>query len=282
MKNEQLRKLQLYQLEILKEVEHICQKHEIKYYISWGSLLGAVRHKGFIPWDDDIDISLFWDDYVKFMEVCQQELNPRFFLQNTDTDLGYFRPWAKIRINDTTSMDKALDFVKMHWGICIDVFPILMIPSKKSDRLKHKIFIMIYQLMSFEPLIKSMVNDNKQLKGYQRFLLFMPYLMVSVIPTKIKRNLKKGLLRKIINLQPSTSSLCGEVLSMNYEKSIISKSIYGQPVRIEFEGHEFNAPEKYTDYLKHFYGDYMKLPKELERGGHGDTIISFNIQKNKQ
>ncbi len=282
MKNEQLRKLQLYQLEILKEVERICQKHEIKYYISWGSLLGAVRHKGFIPWDDDIDISLFWEDYVKFTEVCRKELNSRFFLQNTDTDPGYFRPWAKIRINDTTSMDKALEFVKMHWGICIDVFPILMIPCQKRDRVKHKIFIIIYQLMCFEPLIKSMVNDNKQLKGYQRLLLFMPYFIFSLIPIKIKSNLKKWLLRKIINLQSYTSSLCGEVLSMNYEKSIISTSIYGQPVSIEFEGQKFNAPEKYTDYLKHFYGDYMKLPKESERGGHGDTIISFNIQKNKK
>ena len=141
MENEQLRTLQLYQLDVLKEVDRICQKHHIKYYISWGSLLGAIRHKGFIPWDDDIDISLFWDDYVKFMEVCQEELGERFFLQNTETDSGYFRPWAKVRINDTTSMDKELDFVKMHWGICIDVFPIISIPTKKSKQCYQKALI---------------------------------------------------------------------------------------------------------------------------------------------
>ena len=281
MENEELRKLQLYQLDILKEVDRICQKHHIKYYISWGSLLGAVRHKGFIPWDDDIDISLFWDDYVKFMEVCQEELDERFFLQNPETDSGYFRPWAKVRINDTTSMDKELDFVKMHWGICIDVFPIISIPTKKSKQHYQKVLIILYQIMCFEPLIRSMVKDNKSLKGYIRACLYIPYIGFSIIPSKLKRAVKKRILQKIIDLQEKKSPLCGEALSMNYEKSIVPTQMYGEPVRVEFEGQEFNAPEKYIDYLTNFYGDFMKLPKESERTGHGDTIISFEYQANK-
>lgn len=282
MENNQLRKLQLYQLEILKEVDRICKKHDIKYYISWGTLLGAVRHKGFIPWDDDIDISLFWSDYVRFIDICAKELSEDFFLQNVFTEEKYFRTWSKIRINGTTSMDKILRFMTgVHWGICIDVFPIIPIPRKKIHQLLQKLLINFYTGLCFEPLLISFFKENKNLKFYQRFILFFPYVIVSVIPKKLKMQLKKYLIRKISQFKDKETPLCGEALSMNYEKSIVPKKMYGDPIRIEFEDTTFNAPENYIDYLINFYGDFMTLPQESERHGHGDTIIHFNHQANK-
>lgn len=282
MENQQLRKLQLYQLEILKEIDRICTKHNINYYISWGSLLGAVRHKGFIPWDDDIDISLFWDDYLKFIHVCQNELSDKFFLQNVSTEKNYFRTWSKVRINDTTSMDKILSFMKgVHWGICIDVFPILPIPEKKTQQIYQRICIDLYKILCFEPLLVAMIKDNKKLKFYQRAILYIPYMGISIIPETIKNKFKKYLVDKFSNIKDTETSLCGEALSMNYDKSIIPASVYGTPVRLEFEGHLFNAPQQYVEFLTKFYGDYMKLPPESERQGHGDTIISFDYQAHK-
>lgn len=282
MEKDELRKLQLYQLDILKEVNRICEKYSIKYYISWGTLLGAVRHKGFIPWDDDIDISMFWDDYLRFCEVCRQELDEKLFLQNISTDKEYFRPWSKLRINNTTSMDRQLDYMNMHWGICIDIFPIIKVPSDKKSRIIQKLLINVYKILCFEPLVISTFNNNNNLKIYEKLILAIPTIIFSVIPTSLKQSMKKMLIKKITKKPKKSSEICGEVLSMGYEKAVVPESMYGEPQKLEFEGYEFNAPNQYIEYLTNFYGDYMKLPPESERNGHGDTVISFDFQANKK
>lgn len=118
-----MREIQMTTLECLKEVKRICEKNDIPYFLSWGSALGAVRHEGFIPWDDDIDISMLYPDYLRFLEICQKDLDTkRFFLQTPDTDYNTFSGFAKIRMNHTTSMIEEYSHIKMHWGICMDIF----------------------------------------------------------------------------------------------------------------------------------------------------------------
>lgn len=102
MRDFDLRALQLKELECLKEIDRLCRKHKIEYFLSWGSAIGAIRHKGFIPWDDDIDVSMKMDDYLRFKEVCAQELDAKYFYQDWESDPYYYSSWAKIRINDTT------------------------------------------------------------------------------------------------------------------------------------------------------------------------------------
>ena len=95
--NKVLRKLQLTQLEILTEVVRICHSNKLRYYLIGGTLLGAIRHKGFIPWDDDLDIAMPRKDFVKFISICRTELNSRYFLHYYTTDFNYYLPFAKVR-----------------------------------------------------------------------------------------------------------------------------------------------------------------------------------------
>ena len=120
----ELRKIQLLQLEILKEVDRICRKHHIKYTLCGGSLLGAIRHKGFIPWDDDVDISMLRGEYDRFLRVCKKELDPeKYFVQTVDTDPEYRWIYGKIILKGTTYVRAGQESIKSNNGIFIDIFP---------------------------------------------------------------------------------------------------------------------------------------------------------------
>lgn len=119
-----LRKLQETELEILLETDRICRKYEILYQLSGGTLLGAVRHKGFIPWDDDVDICMLREDYNRFLSICEKELGEKYFLQTYETDSEFFHSFARIRKNNTLALQRQYKGMDMHHGIFIDVFPL--------------------------------------------------------------------------------------------------------------------------------------------------------------
>ena len=125
------RKLQLIQVSIVEDIDRICRDNGLKYYIIGGTLLGAVRHKGFIPWDDDIDLVMYRDDYNKFISIIQSEYSEKYFLQNFYTDKHYTRYIAKVRLNGTHLTESYLDNSKSHDGIYVDIFPLDY--TKKND-----------------------------------------------------------------------------------------------------------------------------------------------------
>src|SRR5699024_6110897 len=116
------RKAQMIQLEILKEFDRFCKEHNIKYQLYAGTLLGAIRHKGFIPWDDDIDIAMTRDQYERFLEKYIN--NERYFLQNFQTDYNYFRQFSRLRKNNTVFRQEQYSNLDIHHGIFIDIFPL--------------------------------------------------------------------------------------------------------------------------------------------------------------
>ena len=120
-----LRKLQIADLYILLEVKRICNLYNIPYFLIGGTLLGAVRHKGFIPWDDDIDIGMLREDYQKFISICSHELKPTFILQTKENDANYPNPWSKIRLLGTTRLEEGYNYESSSsniYGIDIDIF----------------------------------------------------------------------------------------------------------------------------------------------------------------
>ena len=116
--------LKKIELEMFKYYLAICEKHDLKYFLIGGTLLGAVRHKGFIPWDDDIDIGMPRPDYEKFLLVAQKELPEHIFLQTHNTDIEYPNCFAKLRNSDTTFIETSCKKLKINHGIYIDIFPL--------------------------------------------------------------------------------------------------------------------------------------------------------------
>ena len=110
-------------LVIYQEIAAICERHKLCCFVVGGTLLGAVVHKGYIPWDDDLDIAMPRDDYDRFLEICRDELDPRFYLHHTTTDPDYWLPFAKLRLNDTVFLEEKRKNVKSHAGIYVDIFP---------------------------------------------------------------------------------------------------------------------------------------------------------------
>ncbi len=134
---EKYRKIQLIELEMLNEVDRICKKHGIRYYLCGGTLLGAVRHSGFIPWDDDLDIFFPRKDYIKFAEIAPKELPDTMFYQDWHNEFDYPYNFAKIRMNGTKFCQNEIQHLNMHQGIFIDIFPLDSVPVNEKERTKY-------------------------------------------------------------------------------------------------------------------------------------------------
>ena len=130
-----MREIQLCTLTILKEVVRICNKHNLTYYLSSGTLLGAIRHKGFIPWDNDIDIEMPIEDYRKFLRIAPKEISSDFFVQTYRSDKNYNLAWTQVRANNTTSLVMKYINWDIHWGMHLDIFPLVGVYT--NNRLKR-------------------------------------------------------------------------------------------------------------------------------------------------
>ena len=253
---EQLRKLQMVEFELLCEVDRICRKNNIKYTLYGGTLLGTIRHKGFIPWDDDADVAFLPEDYEKFFEACKRDLNQeKFFLQDYRTDPNYRWGYAKLRRNNSAYAREGQEHMKYHNGICIDVFTLYNVPDNIALRkLYNAAFFLIRKALYSEV---GKVSDSSAIK---RGL----YKAVSKIP---KESIFK-IANKVIYKKPS------ELVNQMYFPNAKSCK-YGIPARclektaeVEFEGRKFMAMEGYDEVLRMAYGDYMKLPPPEQRASH--------------
>ena len=112
-------------LEIVNEVVRICREHDLKYYMLGGTMLGAIRHEGFIPWDDDIDLGMPRKDYDKFVKYMKKHPNEKIFFSNVHSEKRYPNSWGKVRLNDTVFLEKELtSLTELHKGVFIDLHPI--------------------------------------------------------------------------------------------------------------------------------------------------------------
>ncbi len=257
-----VRDVQLKALECLDELDRICEKHGISYFISWGTVLGAVRHGGFIPWDDDIDVCMMYPDYLKFLQVCTTELDKdNFFVQTPDTDYNTLVPYAKLRMNNTTSMDEKYSHIKMHWGLCIDIFPLRNAPESEKKR-KKLVFLSKLLRLTLRRRVISGVNK----------------LLVDVLCTVFtEKRFRKMLYSQIDKLCPENET--GTIFDMegiSSNKIFYSTELVKEVAPMEFEGKQYPCPKNTHEYLTYLYGDYMTPPPESARTGHSGVIIDLD------
>ena len=254
---EELRKLQLIELEMLAEVDRICRKNGIRYSLDAGTLLGAVRHGGFIPWDDDLDVMLLHEDYEKFYEACKKDLDTsRFFFQDYRTDPGYRWGYGKMRRLGTEYIKAGQEKLKQRTGICIDVFDVENVPDgpEKRKRFAREMFCIRKTLYS------AMGRTNEK-----NPLMRLWYKFLYLIPNKTVHHLKERLTRKT-NEETTENVLCLMWPIKNYPYGFPRK-IYDEFTELEFEGMRFMAIRDYDAYLTMRYGDYMQLPPPDQRKG---------------
>lgn len=170
---EQLRKLQLTELELLVEFDRICRKNNIVYILGYGTMLGAVRHKGFIPWDDDVDVFLMRDEYERFCDACEKDLDKeKFFLQNWETDKNFNSGYAKLRRNNTHYVRVGQEKMKYHNGIYIDIMVFDKIIDNEKERNKFKRRCIIYRKLLYSTAGAMCEKNIFKRIGYEILKIF--------------------------------------------------------------------------------------------------------------
>ena len=254
MTDEQLKLLQDKILEIVKYFDEFCKENEITYYLMGGSALGAMRHEGFIPWDDDFDVFMDYTNYLKFLDIAEKKLDTkRFYFQKEDTK-EWNMYFSKIRMNGTTFIEKDVQGRDMHHGIYIDIMCLNNASSNK--------YIRYFQYFSARVLnTKSLID-----KGYITDSLFKKialyvakYMVVGIV--------KKSLLSFIRKFNKQKTDLVGHFFGRApFLKTSFKKSYLGKPRYVKFESLILPVPSNVEAYLTVRYGEnYMELPSEEEK-----------------
>lgn len=257
------KKLQIKILEIVKDIDKVCKQNNIPYYLAYGSCLGAVRHKGFIPWDDDFDIMLKYEDYKRFLEACKKDLAPnKYFVQTLETDPNYYLSFAKIRNIQTTLIEESNKFENMVNGVYIDIFPLVGYPDNKLKQLFFKI-----NRAAALSANRNVIN-NKFLYRFFKLLLKL-FGKKNIINYCTKQCIKYN----CDDYEQLVSVFDGDGIDIN----LTSNTILGKPKYVLFEDIELPIPEQYDIYLKHIYGNYMELPskEQIEFQTHTPYILDL-------
>ena len=242
-----LRRQQIRMLEILLEVDRICKKHDIPYWLSSGTLIGAMRHDGFIPWDDDLDIEMMRKDYLRLMEVLPKELPEWLALQNSDTDPNYFYFYAKVRDRRSRMLEQnSYDRLWQEQGIYIDIFPMEHHPIW-LHKLTEKTVGHMYKIW------RTSTDDAKAIKSVRRIFDFNNRFLFPCLRAIVPL--------LTLHLSPFTShlSLITSGMGIPFHNPRYKEEIFPLTTHL-FEGHQLPIPGNADAHLRRIYGDYMQLP----------------------
>ncbi|MCI9389871.1 MAG: LicD family protein [Lachnospiraceae bacterium] len=259
-------------LEILDFVYSVCEENGLVCFLVYGTALGAYRHHGFIPWDDDMDVAMPRDDYMKFLQIMKREEHDGFEIQDEDNEKKYFLSFAKVRKKGTVFIEKITGDVYTHKGIFIDVFPLDYVKDKEaySFRIRRRCIVYLKHILKFNAcrgLYRSKENDKQ-------------YILDNVIsfPARI---LPRRMILKLLNrLKAGRASREEATCIAEYDTGgpmqIAPYDFYFPPRKIEFEGRICNVPNRIEDYLTRIYGGgYMQPPPIKYRRSNKPLEIKF-------
>lgn len=265
---EQVKKIEL---EILKVVSSILDKHNLTWYLIYGSCLGAVRHNGFIPWDDDIDVGLLREDYEKAKIILIDELPRDYLLCDRLTETDYPYNYFKVRKNHTAFVHSGDEKLNIHQGIYIDIFPLDYCPSNliQFNKIYRKTKV-IRQLIDFKCM--NYMRQGKLRPIWQLPIIFISHMTIN------KLMLQEKLDALLTSYNKKSDDVCS-YLGDYGEKARSKTEWFGKGKEVLFEGLKCRIPLKYDSYLSKMYGDYMKLPPKSQRRSHHDCIY-LSIREN--
>ena len=254
------------ELKILDEFLRICKKHSIEYYIIGGTFLGAIRHKGFIPWDDDIDIAMKRPDFEKFLSIANSELphHMKLLTFNNTEDYRYYLPHlANLNIE---IVEKRNEKKGKTINLFIDIFPIDGTPNNALLRKIHYFRILALRLLYSWYYIDEIDTQRKR-TTLEKILI----VLGKILPTKRIVDPKKVLNRidSILKSNPvEESDYIGTIMGAYRVREIVPCDFFGKPTEYQFESYRLTGPEKYDEYLTHMYGDYMEPPVDIHASQH--------------
>lgn len=259
MNIEKLHAVQELQIKMMESIHNICVENDISYYMIAGSALGAVRHKGFIPWDVDIDIAMLRKDYIKFKDVCKKKLPEELEYYDYESSKNFNPPHALVAYKGSRLINKYEEYNdRLHsYGIFIDVFPLDVAPDdkrlqqKQAKRISRLNDIKYYKLRPFtkeDTVVKHIVKK------------VLSFILSPISIHRINVMMQKEMQR--YDGVGSYNLVCSMASHYSYCKQCMNIELYGKPKLVEFAGHKFYAPERIEEYLTKLYGDYMKLPSK--------------------
>lgn len=258
MEKEALNKVQKIQLEMAKEIKRVCEENDIRYFLYRGTFLGAVRHKGVIPWDDDMDFGMLRPDYEKFCRIAPEKLGKAYFFQNWHTDENYALPLGKVRKRGTVFVEAKSARLREN-GIYIDIYPLDFAPEGDTERRKLAgkllhLFRMKLMKSGYTPWKEEDRTVWKKRIGYLAYQL-------AALPFSHKALIRKY--EELVRAVPESNTI--------YEQSALPVVYYfdrdwcEKLAEYPYEDTTFTGPENYDAFLSCLYGDYMTLPPEDKR-----------------
>ena len=260
-----LRTLQLSQLDILTVIDSFCRKAGIRYSLYAGTLLGAVRHGGFIPWDDDLDICMARSDYDRFISAWNDDPPEGYILQNKENTPGFTQSFTKIRKDHTAFLQYDWERGRYHTGIFVDVFPIDRIPSGKLARAVFQWRCLNYQLLTREFIPPKGSRAERAVSS----------MILQLTPESKRPARREQLLRHITaRTDPRFDTVAIE--TMGTIRTPLPADLLDEFLYLPFEGRSFMCFKNWDGYLKAKFGDYMTPPPEKDRvWRHHPLILDF-------
>ena len=271
--NEKIKKVQETQMLILKVFVDICDHYNLRWYMIGGSLIGVLRHKGFIPWDDDIDIGMPREDYDKFVSL-QNNFPIGFSLTDRYSDRNWPFLFSQF-VDNESEIIVHMNEQPRKCKVWIDIFPIDGLPSNSFVRWIHVKKILACRYLIQIPNIRTQVDTHKVGRPlYEKLIIKM--LHVLPIGFLINVNKTQNKLEKLLRTHSfDSSNWAGNMLGKYREKEVMRKEWWGNPVRLPFENMEVNCPSDSDKIETKLYGNYMKWPAEKNRVSHDIEIVKL-------
>ncbi len=250
MKDYGLKPLQMKILEIMIYIDRLCKENNIQYYLMGGSALGAIRHSGFIPWDDDLDVFMTYDNYCKFIDVCKKQLDTDTYHLQEENSNEWPMFFTKIRMNGTAYIENVHEPLSIHQGIFVDIF---CLNNIKNINIESKLQYICARLLTAQGLGKKKYQTDSMIKK----IVINMMLLIS------NRTISKFLLQYVRKFNNKNCEYVAHFFGKSpYKNAIFKKEYLGQPRYVKFENIELPVPQYVEKYLETRFGDYMTLPPE--------------------